>query len=253
MRQNLKSFLLASAVAFAVATGPAVAAGDKSPEAVDLALVLAVDISNSINAEQYQLQMAGLMQAFEDKAVQDAILSGTHGAILVTLVAWSDKPRIAIPWTPISSELEAVTFGARIRDLPRIAGNFTCMADAMRFIRDRVLPLRPIVAERQVIDVSGDGRENCNPAEPVEGVRDALVAERVTINGLPILEGAEADQLEHWYEDHVVGGPFAFVLPAQGYNDFARAIRRKFLVEISQAWGPGQRTSPTNLCLFCID
>ena len=253
MRRKLKSFYFALAVSLVAVGGSVRAAGDKPPPAVDLALVLAVDISNSINADQYRLQMAGLMQAFEDKAVQDAILSGTNGAILVTLVAWSDKPRIAIPWTPVASELEAVAFGARIRDLPRVAGNFTCMADAMRFIRDRVLPLQPIPAERQVIDVSGDGRENCNPVEPVDAVRDELVAEGVTINGLPILEGPEAPQLEQWYSDHVVGGPFAFVLPAEGYSDFARAIRRKFLVEISQAPDDGSGATQTDLCSLCID
>jgi Protein of unknown function (DUF1194) len=210
-------------------------AQEKVAAAVDLALVLAVDISNSINPAQFELQMDGLAQAFEDQAVQDAIVSGRHAVILVTIVAWSDKPRIAIPWTPIASELEAVAFGERIRDLPRIAGNFTCMADALNFIEDRVLPLQPVPAERQIIDVSGDGRENCNPRKPLDVVRSELVAGGVTINGLPILEGAEADQLEQWYTDNVIGGPFAFVLPAEGYNDFARAIRRKFLVEISMA------------------
>ena len=145
------------------------AQAEDQPAAVDLALVLAVDISNSMTPEQYELQMAGLAQAFEDKAVQDAIVSGRHGAILVTLVAWSDKPRIAIPWTPLGSELEAMAFGERIRDLPRIAGNFTCMSDAMHFIEDRVLPLQPVFAERQIVDVSGDGRENCNPREAARG------------------------------------------------------------------------------------
>jgi hypothetical protein len=198
----------------------------------DLALVLAVDLSNSITPTQYELQMAGLAQAFEDPAVQDAILSGLHGAILVTLVVWADKPRVAIPWTPIASELEAVAFGAKVRDLPRFGGNFTCMANAMRFIRDRVLPVLPPV-ERRIIDVSGDGSENCNPQELLSVVRQDLLAEGLTINGLPILEGREADTLEQWYTDHVIGGPFAFVLPADGYRDFARAIRRKFIVEIS--------------------
>ena len=250
----MKSFLRLLGAVFACRHDePAPAAARRHPRRVDLALVLAVDISNSINPAQYQLQMSGLMQAFEDKAVQDAILSGTHGVILVTLVAWSDKPRIAIPWTPIASELEAVAFGARIRDLPRVAGNFTCMADAMRFIRDRVLPLQPMPAERQVIDVSGDGRENCNPVEPVDAVRSELVAGGVTINGLPILEGAEAARLEQWYADHVVGGPFAFVLPAEGYNDFARAIRRKFLVEISTAFGRESGAAQTDPCPFCMD
>ena len=222
------------AALLAVIAGALAMAQEKSAPAVDLALVLAVDYSNSMTAEQYQLQMAGLADAFKDKAVQDAILSGQHGAIAVTLVAWSDKPRIAIPWTLLGSELEVMAMAERIRDLPRIAGNFTCMSDAMHFIEDRVLPLQPVVAERQVVDVSGDGRENCNPERPLATARADLLAGGVTINGLPILEGPEADQLEQWYADNVIGGPFAFVLPAQGYNDFARAIRRKFLTEI--AW-----------------
>lgn len=232
MRHRAKVLLLALAASLAAIINPARAA-EMPVAAVDLALVLAVDISNSMTAAQYQLQMAGLAQAFEDEAVQEAIVSGRHGVILVTLVAWSDKPRIAIPWTPLASALDAMAFADRIRHLPRIAGNFTCMADALHFIGDRVLPLQPIFAERQIVDVSGDGRENCNPSKPLDLVRSELVAEGVTINGLPILEGPQADQLEQWYADHVIGGSFAFVLPAQGYNDFARAIRRKFLVEIS--------------------
>jgi hypothetical protein len=203
--------------------------------AFDLALVLAVDLSDSINPAQYQLQMAGIAQAFEDKDVQSAILSGRHGAILVTLVVWSDKPRIAIPWTPIGSTIEAVSFGERVRSLPRAAGNFTCMADALRFVGDRVLPMQPAAAERQIIDVSGDGRENCNPRKPLTAVRSDLLAEGVTINGLAILEGKGADTLDQWYADNVIGGPFSFVLPAEGYADFARAMRRKFIVEISMA------------------
>lgn len=235
MKQMARLFILALGAALAFAK-PASAQGTAG-QAVDLALVLAVDISNSMDATQFQLQMAGLSQAFEDQAVQDAIVSGRHGRIIVTLVAWSDKPRIAIPWTPLGSELEAFSFAETIRDLPRIAGNFTCMADALNFVSDRVLPLQPVPAERQIVDVSGDGRENCNPKKPLDAVRSELVAKGVTINGLPILEGAEADLLEQWYVDNVIGGPFAFVLPAQGYNDFARAIRRKFLVEISRAIG----------------
>ena len=234
MTKRAPSILLMLASLFSAAAPPAPAAGESAP-AVDLALVLAVDISSSINPQQYELQMAGLAQAFEDKAVHDAILSGRHGAILVTLVAWSDKPRVAIPWTVIASELDAIALGQTVRGLPRIAGNFTCMADTMHFIGDRVLPLQPGPAERQIVDVSGDGSENCNPEQPLGIVREQLVAQGVTINGLPILEGREADTLEQWYADNVIGGPFSFVLPAHGYGDFARAIRRKFIVEISMA------------------
>ncbi len=251
---RLRKGLLLPALAAALAIASPAAADDKPADpVVDLALVLAVDISNSINPEQYQLQVAGLMQAFEDPAVQGAILAGSHGSILVTLIAWSDKPRIAIPWTLIGSEPDAVAFGRRIIDLPRVAGNFTCMGDAMRFIGERVLPQQPFPAERQIIDVSGDGRENCNPKQPVDSVRSELVGEGVTINGLPILEGAEAEQLEQWYTEHVIGGPFAFVLPAKGYGDFARAIRRKFLVEISTAIGDGSGEMQPAACRFCVN
>jgi hypothetical protein len=235
MRRKALTCLLALAVS---AAGTAVTADMAG--AADLALVLAVDSSNSINPGQFDLQLAGLAQAFQDPGVLAAILSGQQGAIVVTLIAWSDKPRVAIPWTPIASELDAFAFAGKVRDLPRISGNFTCMADAMRFIRDRVLPSQP-PADRQIVDVSGDGRENCNPQERLEAIRADILAEGVTINGLPILEGKEADTLEEWYFDNVIGGAFAFVLPAQGYNDFPRAIRRKFIVEISMATAAAER------------
>jgi hypothetical protein len=234
MKYGTKPLFLALIYSVVGLFGSAKAAGGESA-GFDLALVLAVDLSDSINPSQYQLQMAGIAQAFEDKDVQSAILSGQHGAILVTLVAWSDKPQVAIPWTPIGSTLEAVAFGEKVRGLPRFAGNFTCMARALQFVEERVLPQQPAAAERQIVDVSGDGRENCNPTTPLDTVRARLVGEGVTINGLAILEGKEADRLEQWYADNVIGGPFSFVLPAEGYGDFARSMRRKFIVEISMA------------------
>lgn len=207
----------------------------QEPPGVDLALVLAVDISDSIDPGQYRLQMAGIAQAFEDRDVQDAILSGLHGAIIVSLVEWSDAPRLSVDWTPISTRLDAIAFAEKIRNLPRHAGKFTCMAGALRYIEDRVLPLQPLRAERRIVDVSGDGTENCNPEHPVDSVRDQLVAEGVTINGLAIAGVETPGEIEAWYRDHVIGGPFSFVLTAAGFEDFPRAIRRKFLVEISFA------------------
>jgi len=89
--------------------------------------------------------------------------------------------------------------------------------------------------DRIVVDVSGDGRDNCNPRIPVDALRDELVAGRITINGLPILEGNEAATLSQWYRDHVIGGSGAFLLPARGFQEFARAVRQKFITEISAA------------------
>jgi hypothetical protein len=126
-----------------------------------------------------------------------------------------------------------MAFAAQVRRAPRTNEDFTCMSQMMQIVADKVLPLMPVPADRKVIDVSGDGRDNCNPATPVDVVRDDLINADVTINGLPILEGKEAATIEPWYEQHVIGGVAAFLLPASGFQDFGRAIRQKFILEIS--------------------
>jgi hypothetical protein len=227
---------LALAWLAATAAAPAVATGDS--EAVDIGLVLAVDVSGSVTGERYSLQMDGIAAAFEDSAVQGAILGGRHRALVITLVQWSDKAQTSIPWTVVASAADARAFAERVRHAPRVAEQFTCMSQMMHFVADKVLPRVPAQPARTVLDVSGDGAENCNPTTPVDALRDELVGEAVTINGLPILEGDDSDLLEPWYASHVVGGNGAFLMPARGFPDFARAMRQKFLVEISSV-SPG--------------
>lgn len=216
--------------ALSLTTTPA-AAGDG--QAVDVGLVLAVDVSGSVSEDRYRLQMSGIAAAFEDRSVQTAILSGPRRALAITLVQWSDKPQISIPWTVLASPGDALAFAAKVREAPRLASAFTCMSRMMRFVADKVLPRIPVQADRTVVDVSGDGHDNCNPAMPVDAVRDELAAGLITINGLPILEGDEAESLAPWYRDHVIGGVGAFLLPASGFRDFGRAIRQKFITEVS--------------------
>ena len=211
----------------------AAVAGDATAATVDIALVLAVDVSGSIDEKRFGLQMEGIARAFEDKDIQSAILSGKHRAVVAVLVEWSDHPVVSVPWTRIASAADARDFAARIRHAPRGGDQFTCMAEALQTIRDKVLPFIPAPPERVVIDVSGDGSDNCNPRKSVDDVRDDLVAGGATINGLPILDGNEAATLEGWYRDHVIGGRDAFLIPAAGFTDFARAMRNKFIVEIS--------------------
>jgi hypothetical protein len=100
-------------------------------------------------------------------------------------------------------------------------------------VADKVMPQIPAKATRVIIDVSGDGKDNCNATESIDTVRDEVVGYGATINGLPILEGGEGETLEAWYREHLMGGPGAFVLPAAGFEDFGRAIRQKFVIEIS--------------------
>src|SRR5260221_5588356 len=109
------------------------------------------------------------------------------------------------------------------------------MPQMMRFVADKVLPRMPRRTDRTVIDVSGDGHDNCNPATPVDAVRDELVAEKVTINGLPILEGDEAATLQQWYGGHVIGGTGAFLLPASGDSALAPAMRQTIITQTSSA------------------
>jgi hypothetical protein len=203
-------------------------------EMVDTALVLAVDVSQSVNDERFALQMDGIAKAFEDPEVQRSILSGPHRAIFVTMVEWSDKAAVAVPWTLIASAQDAAGFAATLRKTPRRGAEFTCMSRALQLIEGKVLPFLPMPANRTVIDVSSDGHDNCNVSPTVDALRDSLVAEGVTINGLPILQGDEAATLEPWYKAHVIGGASAFTVPAHGYADFERAMRRKFVTEISE-------------------
>jgi hypothetical protein len=231
---------------------------------VDTALIVSVDVSNSVDSDRYKLQMEGIAKALEDPSVVDAIVSGPNGGILFSMVTWADRPALTLPWVKISSKADALAVAAKVRKLPLQGGEFTCMTKMLRSANDKIVPQIPAKALRVVIDVSGDGPDNCNAEEPIETVRDELVANGVTINGLPILEGANAGGaagvvvpnaadkdaahaaadpkgLEEWYRTHVQAGNGSFVLPADGYGDFARAIRQKFVIEIS---GPPPQQPP---------
>lgn len=247
-----KAVLALLAVLISSAAG---AAGAGGSEEVDTALIVAIDVSNSVDDQRYKLQMEGIAQALEDPGVIQAIVGGAKGGILFSLVTWSDQPTINLPWTHIASEADAKSLARKVRALPRQGGEFTCMSRMMRVVSDKIVPQIPAKAVKVVLDISGDGPDNCNSAEPIQKVRDELVQYGVTVNGLPILaaEGPEVvtpgapstqsylpaqqktDPLETWFQENVKGGPGSFVLPAYGYADFGRAIRQKFVLEVSES------------------
>jgi hypothetical protein len=218
---------------------------------VDTALIVSVDVSNSVDDARYKLQMEGIAKALEDPGVIEAITGGSSGGILFSMVTWADKPALVVPWMRIRNKADAFAAAKRVRTLPHQGGEFTCMTRMLRSANDKIVPQIPAKAARIVIDVSGDGPDNCNAEEPIEKVRDELVSNGVTINGLPILldtpeEGAMLPKpvpggpppLEQWYRQHVMGGNGSFVLAAQGYSDFERAIRQKFVIEVSSRMAP---------------
>lgn len=257
------ALLVACALAFCLSTQTAAA-----EDAVDTALVMAVDISQSVDEDRYRLQMEGIAQALEDKDVIRVVTSGPRHAILFTLIGWADRPKVLLPWTWIASASDAAAVAKMLRSLPSANGEYTCVGRLLKYLSDVTLKPLPVKADRVVIDVSGDGPDNCTSLQYVDDLRNRLVQDGVIINGLPILEDGKESEIERWnrapgstqsefplpskedartltmwYEQHVMGGPGAFVITAEGYEDFARAIRRKFIQEI--AWPGASRPQQT--------
>ena len=202
---------------------------------VDLALVLAIDCSYSVDDREFRLQMDGMAAAFRTPEVQRAIAEGQLGRIAVTVALWSSHKfqSVSVPWTLIAGPADAEKFARIIEKAPRsipVAG--TSVSEAMRFSA-RLLQAAPVSATRQVIDVSSDGRNNSGA--PPQFIRDQLTARGITINAL-VVPSQEWTVLDKWYERNVVGGPFHFVIVADTYDDYAEAIYRKLLREIT---GPG--------------
>ena len=208
-------------------------AGRADDYEVDLALVLAIDCSFSVDAHEFAVQMRGLGQAFRSDAVKKAIAQGVRQRIAVTAVQWSDdrNQKIVLPWTVISGGADADELGQIfIHTQRQLTEGGTSLSAALTFSAS-LFAAAP-TAERQVIDVSTDGRNNSGP--PVSPVRDRVVAQGITINGLTILN--EWPTLNTYFEGSVAGGPGHFVIPANDYDAYGEAILRKLVREIT---GPG--------------
>jgi hypothetical protein len=200
---------------------------------VDLALVLAIDCSFSVDANEFRLQMEGLGRAFMTPEVKDAIRKGARQRIAVTAMQWSDERNqmVVVPWTIIAGNADADEFGSVLIGMPRrLAEGGTSISTALVF--GAALFSGAPSAERQVIDVSSDGRNNIGP--PVNLARDHVIAKGITINALTILN--EWPTLDVYFEKNVVGGQGNFVIPANDYAAYAEAIHRKLMREIV---GPG--------------
>lgn len=232
VKKSVRFALLAMATL--LFTAPVSPKAEDAAMEVDTALIVTVDVSSSVDNARYVLQMEGIAAALEDKGVQDAVLGGPHGGILFAMITWADHAKLVVPWTVISNAEEATALAKKIRAIPQQTGEFTCMARMFRYTADKVVLRIPTKASKIVIDVSGDGPDNCNSGQLLETTRNELAAGGITINGLPILEGQDAATIEGWYKDNVKAGPGGFIVPAKGYADFARAFRQKFVVEISQ-------------------
>jgi hypothetical protein len=197
---------------------------------VDVALVLAVDCSSSVDAGDYRLQMDGIAAALRNPQLLEAIEAGPFGRVALALVQWS-SPRsqyVAIPWGIIAnaSDLEGAARQAETAERQWKPGG-TAMAEAIDFSA-ALLGALQVSATRRVIDVSGDGEEN--EGGNVERARSHALALGITINGLPITYGSPT--LESYYSKFVIGGDGAFLLPTRDIKSFHDAIAQKLVREV---------------------
>ncbi|WP_417671066.1 DUF1194 domain-containing protein [Roseibium sp.] len=205
---------------------------------VDVELVLAVDISQSMDTEEQEIQRAGYVAAITSKEVLEAVRYGPIGRIAVTYMEWGgvDEHFTVADWTVIADESSAQAFASRIAEAPLRQVQRTSISSALKKSIDLVRN-NQYQGLRQVIDISGDGPNNQGGS--VTQVRDQLLASGITINGLPLMMKANANawqamlNLDQYYEDCVIGGPGSFAIPVKSKEGFADAIRMKLVMEIA--------------------
>ncbi len=206
---------------------------------VDLELILAVDVSRSIDADEARLQREGYVQALTDPRVIQAIQSGNHGRIAICYVEWAAASLqfTLIDWTLIKDTASANAFAGKLAEMPIQAHSRTSISGAIDY-SVKLFGRGGYEGERLVIDISGDGRNN--DGRPAHLARNEAVARGIVINGLPIINdrptfGFPADaNLDVYYETDVIGGPGAFMVVARSFEQFGEAILSKLIREIAE-------------------
>ncbi len=230
--------LLVLALALAALTSlPAGPVGAMTPGALEL--VLAVDVSGSVDFEEASLQRDGYVRAIGSPEFAKAVASGVLGRIAVTYVEWAGDgvQHTVLDWRVIKGAGSAAAFAKSLREAPISTGPWTSISDAIIFSVP-LLENNQFQGTRRVIDISGDGPNNTGIL--VTEARMDATAKGITINGLPIINDRlqpsgrpQLENLDRYYAACVIGGPGAFLVVAKNFTDFGRAIRRKLLFEIA--------------------
>jgi len=234
VRRSAFAALILAALA---GTGPARA------DNVDILLVLAADVSRSIDDGEFQLQRQGYAAALSDPRVLKAIASSPRSSIDLTYIEWSDAPeqQVVVDWTRIGNGEDAAAVAAAILNAPRSFASRTSISAAIGYSMQR-LAAATDTAEKRIIDISGDGTNNSGP--PVTEARDQAVGAGITINGLAIINTQAGPGflmhtqppggLPEYYRQNVIGGPGAFLLQVENFGTFAEAMARKLVSEIAE-------------------
>jgi hypothetical protein len=215
---------------------------------VDVELVLAVDISQSMDEYEQQVQRDGYVSALVSEEMMKAVAYGMTGKVAVTYIEWGGvgEQFVVADWQLIDGPESAEAFAARLAEAPLKTVQRTSISSALAYAGG-LFADNGYKGARQVIDISGDGPNNQGGV--VTTSRDALVAQGVTINGLPLMltDGASwyhLPNLDHYYEDCVIGGPGSFVVPVRSLDGFADAIRLKLVLEIAGLMDQAPRLIP---------
>ncbi|MEZ5870561.1 MAG: DUF1194 domain-containing protein [Nitratireductor sp.] len=209
----------------------------RAQQPVDLELVLAVDVSRSMDLDEQLIQRKGYAEAFRSREVIGAITSGLHGKIAVTYMEWaaSSLTRVIVPWAVIDSEASSLAFANALdQQLPQRLSR-TSISGAMD-AAEGLFADSGFSGMRRVVDISGDGPNN--EGLPVTVSRDRLVGTGIIINGLPLIVrpssyGYGITNLDEYYEDCVIGGPGSFMIGVRNWDEFPQAVRRKLVLEIA--------------------
>lgn len=238
--QPLHHLVLAGFVIFSGAVGAGPVRAQADAPRVDVALVLAVDASGSIDAAEFQLQKEGIAQAIAAPEVLSTIGDGRHGRIAIAYVEWGSPggARTIVDWMLVGGAADAAEFGQAVLAAPRSPQSYNAIGDAIDHAV-KLLAACPCRPTRQIIDVSGDNPDSRSHL-PGPLARDMAMASGVTINALAIVQdGRLGPQGRPWlvetFEQTIVGGFGAFATAANSRADFARALREKMILEISEA------------------
>lgn len=202
---------------------------------VDLELVLATDVSASIDEEEAAFQRSGYLAALTNPEVVATIRGGVLGRIAVTYVEWAGTQRTVVDWTVIEDKASAGAFAVALRSSSMSGGTTTSISGALDYAAS-LFDANGFEGTRRVIDISGDGRNQVG--RPLSYARTDVLASGITINALPMVHRDKDGQvvnpdLDTYYSQHVIGGPGSFMVPAVGLNAFPEAILKKLIIEIA--------------------
>lgn len=215
----------------------------RAADAVDVELVLAVDVSLSMSPTELDIQRDGYAAALTDQRVIDAIAQGANGRIAITYIEWAGTAthHVVVPWTIIETRQDAEGIASRLSSTPPSSARRTSISSALEFAADLFAESQYRGAKR-IIDISGDGPNN--QGAPVQFTRDAVLAQGIIINGLPLMTNGglisayDVEDLDRYYADCVIGGPGAFMIPVNDWSQFPEAVRRKLVLELAGPAAP---------------